>query len=241
MKGLNKLNTMSEEKYNLEFFWDPICPFAWMTSRWLMEVKKVRQLEIDWRFICLWEVNSQKNYDKFPEGYVSAHQKGRDMLRVAAAVRREHGRESMELLYTAFGESIWNRPPPKEMDEPNLNFLAKSMSDVGMHTQIEKVLEKAGLPTSFAEAAGDESYDKELAEETQEALSRTGKDVGTPIITYNPPDGPSLFGPVISELPDSPEESAKYFDALITLTEWKSFAEIKRSLRGDLKLQILGS
>ncbi len=234
----------SDTKYDLEFYWDLICPFAWMTSRWIHQVKDEykktdRQLNVDWKFICLREINRDKDYEKFPPGYVEAHTGGQKMLRVAAAARKAHGREVMEPLYTAFGEAIWDVEPPEGVDG-SLNQLAERMKTYGSKDRIETALEKAGLPLELAEAANDDQYDAELAAESEEALSRTGKDVGTPIITFNPPDGLSLFGPVISALPKTGEEAVKYFEAVQLLTEWQGFAELKRSLRDRLQLKVLG-
>ena len=233
-------------KYDLDFYWDPICPFAWITSRWIHKVKEEyekqdRQLTVDWKFICLQEINKEKNYDKFPEGYKEAHLSGKKMLRVAAAVRKEYGRELMGPLYTAFGETIWDQPPPPEVDSTiKLEGLAKIMQNYSNAERIAVALKEVDLPAELSEAANDEQYDLELADESEEALSRTGKNVGTPIITINPPDGASFFGPVISVVPKTGAEAVKYFEAVLTLLEWKGFAEIKRSLRDDLELKVLG-
>lgn len=240
-------------KYDLDFYWDPICPFAWMTSRWIVQVqeeyaKEGNSLNVDWKFICLLEINKEKDYSKFAPGYKEAHTSGRNMLRVAAAARKEFGRETMGALYTAYGESIWDQAPPANLDPANsgskgnsLDNLALAMSSYSNKERIESALEKAGLPITLSAAAKDAQYDEELANETAEAFSRTGKGVGTPIITYNPPEGQSFFGPVISALPKTGKEAVKYFEAVVTLLGWKSFAEIKRNRRDELELKVLGN
>lgn len=238
----------NKNSYDLEFFWDPICPFAWITSRWIHKVKEEyekndRQFNVDWKFICLMEINREKNYDKFPTGYREAHLGGKQMLRVAAAIRKEHGREIMEQLYTAFGETIWDQPPPElnPDQDPSIEGLAEMMKSESNRARIQATLKKLDLPETFLDAVDDDSYDQELADESMEALSRTGKDVGTPIITIAPPDGPSFFGPVISEVPKTGEEAVQYFEAVLTLLQWKGFAEIKRSLREMPQLKVLGN
>ena len=101
-------------------------------------------------------------------------------------------------------------------------------------------LQAIGLPAAFATAADDNSWDAELDAETALALSRTGRDVGTPIITFEPPDGVSFFGPVISRIP-SDEEAVMLWNAVLTLAKFPGFAEIKRSLREAPQLRILGN
>jgi hypothetical protein len=104
---------------------------------------------------------------------------------------------------------------------------------------VTEVLGAAGLPARFAAALDDASWDQLLEQETELALSRTGRDVGTPIITFEPPDGVSFFGPVISRVP-SPADSVRLWDAVTTLATFPSFAEMKRSLREPPQLRILG-
>jgi len=96
-----------------------------------------------------------------------------------------------------------------------------------------------GLPPDYATAADDPSWDSTLEEETELALSRTGRDVGTPIITFEPPDGVSFFGPVISRVP-SAAEALPLWNAVLTLAKFPGFAELKRSLREAPQLRILG-
>jgi 2-hydroxychromene-2-carboxylate isomerase len=206
----------------IDFFFDPVCPFAWMTSRWMVQVAGLRGLDVHWRFIALRMVNAAKDYDTdFPEGYRKVHGAGLRMLRVAAAVRGERGNDAVGDLYTALGESIWDQPPsPGSMVR----------SDVGDADHLRKVLDGMGLPVEWADAADDEAHDELIGAETELALTRAGRDVGTPIITFGAPDGPSFFGPVISRLP-SDDDAVRLWDAVETIAGFDSFAELKRSLR----------
>jgi len=200
----------------------------------VQNVAAQKDFRVNWRLISLTLLNASKNYDEdFPPDYEKLHNKGLAMLRVAVAVRRKLGPEPLDALYTAYGESIWNRPAPQDA-----GISAEVMSEIATPEHLEAVLEKAGLPTEFSAAAVDSSLDEELLAETESALSRTGKDVGTPIITYQPPDGPSFFGPVISDVPQG-AEALKLWDAVLTLTGWPGFAEIKRSRRDRLNLPLL--
>ncbi|WP_419846252.1 hypothetical protein [Candidatus Poriferisocius sp.] len=209
---------------DIEFFWDPICPFAWLTSRWVTDVARQRDYAVDWRLICLSILNEDSDYEDFPEGYQDLHHKGRRMLRVAQAVRGEHGATAAGELYTAYGSTIWN---------PDAD-VRSTMGEVASDEHLKAALERAGLPDVLADRAEDESLDEALRQSTMEALSRTGRDVGTPIISFHHNGGTtSFFGPVVSQVPP-PEEAVRLWDAVVTLAEWPSFAELKRSKRDDL-------
>lgn len=209
---------------DIEFFWDPICPFAWLTSRWVTDVARQRDYAVDWRLICLSILNEDSDYEDFPEGYQDLHHKGRRMLRVAQAVRDEHGATAAGELYTAYGSTIWN---------PDAD-VRSTMGEVASDEHLKAALERAGLPGVLADRAEDQSLDEALRESTMEALSRTGRDVGTPIISFHHNGGTtSFFGPVVSQVPP-PEEATRLWDAVVTLAEWPSFAELKRSKRDDL-------
>ena len=152
------------------------------------------------------------------------------MLRVAASVRAAEGTAAMDRLYRAFGETIWHRV----MDEG-----ADFRADVATPDHIANVLERAGFDPAHGDAATDPSWDAELRAETAEAVGRTGDQVGTPIITFGPPDGPSIFGPVISSVPDSDEECLALYDATVTLCGFNTFSELKRSARPRLDLPVM--
>jgi 2-hydroxychromene-2-carboxylate isomerase len=205
---------------DIEFFFDPICPWAWITSRFTVEVARQRELAVDWRFICLRMVNEEKDYDReFPPGYVNAHLAGQRMLRIAAAARRDSGNEAVDALYTAFGEQIHTAGRSEQIRD-------------GDDSAIGEAVEEAGLPAALIAAGEDEEHDAVLRDETELALSRTGKQVGTPIITFNPggADEASFFGPVISRIPRG-EEALRIWDAFELLARTPGFAEVKRSAR----------
>ena len=221
--------TVAPSTYDIEFFWDPVCPFAWITSRWVEKVAAQRDYRIDWRFISLRLLNKHKDYaTEFPPEYEAGHNAGLRMLRVAAAVRAELGREPLGALVSAFGESYWDQPKGSGM---------RARLSTAEH--VTGVLQAAGIAPSYADALDDTSWDALLGDETELALTRTGRDVGTPIITFQPPDGVSFFGPVISRVP-SDEEAVRLWDAVTTLAMFPGFAELKRSLREVPQLAILG-
>ena len=214
----------------VEFYWDPVCPFAWITSRWIAKVELQLELEVEWRFISLRFLNEAKDYDKdVPSGYMALHTKGLRMLRVAAAVREKEGLAAMGPLYTAFGESIWDRSPVEGQD---------TMDGIAEQPHLVAVLASVGLDPSYAAAADDDARDSVLREETTSALARAGRDVGTPIIAIDPPNGPAFFGPVISRVP-SDEEAVELWHAVMTLAKWPGFAELKRTLREMPQLPLL--
>jgi hypothetical protein len=214
---------MAQAPTQVDFYFDPVCPFAWVTSRWLLQAQKVRPIEVDWRFICLWMVNAEKNYDtEFPQGYISGHQRGRNLLRVAAAAKDGYGPEAIGPLYTAYGDAFWSVKGGREA--------------INAAADVEPLLAAADLPVALASAFDDERWDAQLAASTSEAIERTGKDVGTPIITYHLPAGDfSFFGPVLSAIPE-PDAAGHLWDTLTTLVQFPTFAEIKRTNRNRLDL-----
>lgn len=214
--------------YDIEFFWDPVCPFAWLASRWAVEVAEQRGMRIDWRFISLRLINKDKDYDThFPPGYEFGHTAGLRMLRVAARIRHELGRDALDPVVTAYGETYFDKPQGSGMRDR-----------LSTRDHLIEVLERAGLDIGFAEAADDTSWDAMIDAEGEMALSRTGRDVGTPIISFGD-QGLSFFGPVISRIPRG-EDAVRLWDAVTTLAAFPGFAEMKRSLREVPQLNILG-
>lgn len=215
--------------YDIEFFWDPVCPFAWITSRWIEKVAAQTDYKVDWRFISLRILNKDKDYaTEFPPDYERGHTAGLRMLRVAAKMRTELGRDKMGALYEGFGKGYFDQERGSGMRRR-----------LGTVEHVTEILQGVGLSTEFASAVDDESWDAEIEAETELALSRTGRDVGTPIITFEPPDRVSFFGPVISRVP-SDERAVELWNAVITLAKFPSFAEMKRSMREVPQLRILG-
>ena len=213
---------------DLNFYFDPVCPFAWMTSKWVRQVAAQRDYAVDWRFISLRLLNAHIDYaSHFPPEYEAGHTAGLRLLRVAARVRAEHGREAVGPLYEAFGRHIF------EVDEQPAPAVG------GSRDHAASILAEAGLPTSLADAVDDASADAGIQAETDEALSLTGKDVGTPILHFRPPEGVAFFGPVISRLP-SEEEAVELWDHVVALAGFPGFAELKRSLRERPQLPAFG-
>jgi len=219
----------SQSDYDIEFFWDPVCPFAWITSRWVEKVAAQKEYNVDWRFISLRLLNKEKDYaTEFPPEYEFGHTAGLRMLRVAAAVRHDLGREPLGALVAAYGQSYWDQPK---------GIGAQRRLSTPEHAA--EVLAAAGLDPTYSNALDRTEWDTLLDAETELALSRTGRDVGTPIITFQPPDGLSFFGPVISRVPDD-EEAVELWDAVTKLASFPGFAEMKRSLREVPQLSVLG-
>lgn len=219
----------------IDYFFDPVCPFAWITSRWVTEVREHRDLDVTWRFISLAMVNEQAMADSdtavaegedptVPTQYRAAAELGRRLLRVAAAVREQHGNDAVWSFYTAAGEllhpggraaTIWQGGDPGDV--------------------VGDALERAGLPADLAAEADDERHDELLRSETELALSRTGPDVGTPIITFDTAraDEASLFGPVLSRIPRG-DEALELWDAVNVVATTPGMSEFKRSQRAEL-------
>ncbi len=224
------------DETDIRFYFDPVCPFAWMTSKWVRQVQAQRDYTVDWRFISLRLLNAEVDYDAhFPPEYEAGHTAGLRLLRVAARTRAEHGREAVAPLYAALGARIFDTSPDPA-DRPGD---PEPGARRGTRAFVEPVLARAGLPTSLAEALEDESWDAEIRHETDEALALTGKDVGTPIIHFEPPDGVAFFGPVISRLPQD-DAAAELWDHVVGLARFGGFAELKRSLRETPQLLGLG-
>lgn len=210
---------------DVELFFDPVCPFCWVTSRWLRQVERLADLEVRWRLISLARLNAAPGaYEDKPESYPALHRQGHELLRVVAAARELHGPEIVGPLYQAIGEALWETPAGGiETVEDLLEVQARGID-------LEAALERAGLSTDLAASRHDERWDDVIAADTDEALARVGDDVGTPIMSFDPPDGPAFFGPVISDTPTD-EEALRCFEALRTLADMPGFAEVKRTLR----------
>jgi len=221
---------------DINFYFDPVCPFAWMTSKWVRQVQAQRDYTVDWRFISLRLINANVDYDaNFPPEYEAGHTAGLRLLRVAAQARAEHGSESIARLYEAFGKHIFDTAP----DPAEQRTEGEIREQRGTHEFVEPILADAGLPLALADALDDESWDPQILQETDEALALTGKDVGTPIIHFEPPAGVAFFGPVISRLPDD-DSAAELWDHVVGLAKFPGFAELKRSLREQPQLAAFG-
>jgi 2-hydroxychromene-2-carboxylate isomerase len=217
---------------DVRFYFDPVCPFAWLTSKWVRTVSAQRGYAVDWRFISLRMLNDHLDYDtQFPPRYEQGHTAGLRLLRVAARVRAEHGPEAVAALYARFGAHIFDTEVDRSLYLPDRDYR-------GTPAYVAPMLAEAGLPIALADAVDDESQDALIRAETDEALGLTGRDVGTPIIQFGPPDGVAFFGPVISRLPGE-DEAGELWDHVVGLAGFRGFAELKRSLREPPQLASL--
>lgn len=211
---------------DLLFFFDPVCPFAWMTSQWVRQVCAQRNYQVEWRFISLRLLNAHIDYaTHFPPEYEAGHTAGLKLLRVAARLRAEHGPAAVGPFYQALGTRIW---------ETDLDVTTRADRAV-----VVQVLTGLGLDPALADALEEDHWDAEIGAEGESALALTGRDVGTPILQFQPPDGVAFFGPVISRLPRD-EDAVALWDHVVGLASFGGFAELKRSLRELPQLRALG-
>jgi 2-hydroxychromene-2-carboxylate isomerase len=215
---------------DLRFWFDPVCPFAWLTSEWVRLVAERREYAVEWRFISLRLLNAHVDYAaRFPPDYEAGHTDGLRLLRLAARVRDAHGPAAVDRLYLALGRRIHGSPVSPET----------AAGARGTAEFVAPVLAALDLPADLAAALDDESWDAVVQSETDEALALTGRDVGTPILHFRPPEGTAFFGPVISRLPQ-PEEAVELWDHVVALAAFPGFAELKRSLRERPQLASFG-
>jgi len=216
---------------DLHFYFDPVCPFAWMTSKWVRMVAEQRDYAVDFRFISLRMINADVDYaSHFPPGYEDQHTAGLRLLRLAARVRAERGPAAVASLYTALGTFIFDA----------VHDTPLSGADQGTRAFAEEVLRSIALPVELADALDDPTFDEVIRAETDEALGLTGRDVGTPILHFQPPAGTAFFGPVISRLP-SQQDAVRLWDHVVGLAAFPGFAELKRSLRERPQLAAFGA
>jgi protein-disulfide isomerase-like protein with CxxC motif len=197
------------EPTQVDFWFDPICPWAWIASRWMHEVQKLRPVKTVWHVMSLSVLNEDK--EDLPEGYRQLLATGWGPVRVCIAAEQAYGPEVLGPLYTALGTRFHQEKLPRD------------------RTTIESALAESGLPASLADAMDSTEYDEALRASHSDGIERVGYEVGTPIISLN---GTSVFGPVVSPIPRG-EAAARLWDGVLLISGTDGFFELKRSRTRD--------
>jgi 2-hydroxychromene-2-carboxylate isomerase len=201
--------TTQQEPTRVDFWFDPICPWAWITSRWMLEVEKVRPVKVVWHVMSLAVLNEDK--EDMPERYRESMRSAWGPVRVLIAAEQAHGPEVLLPLYTALGTRFHHEKAPRDRET------------------ISSALAEAGLPADLADAMDSTDYDAAVRASHADGIDRVGYDVGTPVISVN---GTSVFGPVLSPIPRG-QAAARLWDGVLAIAETDGFFELKRSRTRD--------
>ena len=187
----------------IEFWFDPLCPWAWMTSRWMMEVEQVRPVEVTWSVMSLAVLNEGRD---LPADYRALMDRAWGPVRVITAAAAEYGDKVVKPLYDAMGRRI-------------------HLEGAEVEQVLVPALEEVGIDTALAEFATSDAHDGALRAGHQRAMDLVGDDVGTPVVAV---DGAAFFGPVVSPAPRG-EAAGRLWDGCVLLAGTPGFFELKRS------------
>ncbi|UGY91429.1 DsbA family oxidoreductase [Streptomyces gobiensis] len=199
------------EKTPADFWFDPKCPWAWLTSRWMLEVEKVRPVEVRWHVMSLAVLNENK-LDELPEKYQEAMKTAWGPVRVCIAAEQKYGNEVLGRLYTALGIRLHH-----ERREPDRETIAEALTE-------------AGLDPALVDAMDSTEYDTALRASHKKGIDLVGQDVGTPVISVPGAHGEPMafFGPVVTPAPRG-EAAARLWDGTLLVASTPGFYEIKRT------------
>jgi hypothetical protein len=192
-----------------DFWFDPLCPWAWITSRWMLEVEKVRDIETVWHVMSLAILNADRA--DLDEKYKARLARAKGPVRVCIAAEKLEGNEILLPLYTALGNRIHLEQRGREEGEAE--------------TILAEALDECGLPASLADAATSDLYDDVLAASHRAGMEPVGNEVGTPVIHYN---GLAIFGPVVTPAPKG-DAAGRLWDGVLLCTGTDGFFELKRT------------